>query len=109
MNIFRLDDIKDSDLNKQERAYNSLITFLNKHSITSNVDTHTSWGWKNGKYHIPLKDNKIFMKLYSSVIKYGTPNNVPLTITEKPLEYSPVYIDIDGFDENGQAFKRVYE
>ena len=95
MNIFRLDDIKDSDINKQERAYNSLITFLNKHSITSNVDTHTSWGWKNGKYHIPLKDNKVFIKLYSSVIKHGTPNNVPLTITEKPLEYSPVYIDID--------------
>lgn len=95
MNIFRLTDTKETNANTQERYLISLASFLKKHNINSNADTHTSWGWKNGKYHIPIKNNKEFLKLYSKVIKHGIPTKQPLTLTEKPSEYSPYYVDLD--------------
>ena len=84
------------NINKKEKYRKSFNTFLDEKKVTSgSVATHTSWGWKNGKYYIDTKEYKKLLKKYSSVVKYGLPGDQPITLTEKPKEISPVYADID--------------
>lgn len=96
MNIFQLDSSRNSTVTKKDRSVSSLNYFLRKKEVTTKgIDTHTTWGWVNKKYHIPIDDNKEFLKLYSKVVEHGLPDEKCLTFTEKPLEYSPIYVDID--------------
>lgn len=84
------------NINKKEKYRKSFNTFLDEKKVTSgSVATHTSWGWKNGKYYIDTKEYKKLLKKYSSVVKYGLPGDQPITLTEKPKDISPVYVDID--------------
>ena len=84
------------NINKKEKHKTSFFNFLESKKVSSgSVATHTSWGSKNGKYYIDDKDNKKLIKYYSAVVKYGLPGDQPITLTEKPKDISPVYVDID--------------
>jgi len=87
---------KTDNINKQEKSKNALKGFLEKKKVTSSkLSTHTSWGWMVGKYHLDYDSEKELLKLYSSVVENGLPGDMPLTLTQKPKEYSPIYVDID--------------
>lgn len=91
-----LPDYQTDNLNKKEKTRKKLVSFLNKHKVTNgNLSTHTSWGWEIGKYYFDEKDLKKLYKYYANVIKNGLPGDTPITLTEKPKEYSPIYVDID--------------
>ena len=84
------------NINKKEKYRKSFNNFLDEKKVTSgSVATHTSWGWKNGKYYIDAKEYKKLLKKYASVVKYGLPGDQPISLTEKPKDISPVYVDID--------------
>jgi P4 family phage/plasmid primase-like protien len=87
---------KTDNINKQEKSKNALKAFLEKKKVTTKkLSTHTSWGWMVGKYHLDYDSEKELLKLYSSVVENGLPGDMPLTLTQKPKEYSPIYVDID--------------
>ena len=51
------------NINKKEKYRKSLNSFLEEKKVTSgSVATHTSWGWKNGKYYIDSKEYKKLLK-----------------------------------------------
>lgn len=91
---YTITNYQTSNNNKKEKYKTILINYLESMRVTSGkVSTNTSWGWLIGKFFI--KDYKDFLKKYSQVVKYGLPDDEPLTLTEKPNEYSPIYVDLD--------------
>merc|ERR1711935_89983 len=101
------------NVNKKEKFRKKLSKHLNDTSVSSgSVATHTSWGWCNGKYFTEDKQYKKLLKAYSNVVKYGIPGNQPITLTEKPKEISPVYVDIDlklSMDKHGIEDGLLYD
>ena len=94
--IFRNGNYQTDNVNKKEKHRKKLLKVLNDTSVSSgSIATHTSWGWFNGKFFTEDKQYKKLLKAYSNVVKYGLPGNQPITLTEKPKEISPVYVDID--------------
>lgn len=91
---YTITNYQTSNNNKKEKYKQLLVNYLESMRVTSGkVSTNTSWGWLIGKYFI--KDYKDFLKKYSQVVKYGLPGDEALTMTEKPNEYSPIYVDLD--------------
>ena len=77
----------------------NLRTFLFKHKTTEGMSaTHTGmyFPWI-GKYSIPDEKIDEFWDLYNNYFNYCTSNSRPLNlaILEKPLDISPILIDID--------------
>ena len=111
--IFRNGKYQTDNVNKKEKFRKKLLKHLTDTSVSSgSVATHTSWGWCNGKYFTEDKQYKKLLKAYANVVKHGLPGNQPLTLTEKPKEISPVYVDIDlklSMDKHGIEEGALYD
>lgn len=76
----------------------SLNTFLGEHRATKDDKTgvsnftHTSVGNPKGSYYIPPE---LRTKLHSAIIRSVYEKNLPVHLTEKPLENKIITIDID--------------
>ena len=66
------------NINKKEKYRKSFNNFLDEKKVTSgSVATHTSWGWKNGKYYIDAKEYKKLLKKYFSSRRTTLPTAIP--------------------------------
>jgi hypothetical protein len=80
-----------------ESSLTELKTFLSKHHSENAEDTtHLSYGLVQGKFKLDKGEREEFMKLYYRAVKNGN----KLSIIEKPIEYSPLVVDIDLEVEN---------
>ena len=108
---YTITNYQTNNNNKKEKYKINLVKYLESLRVTSGkVSTNTSWGWLVGKYFI--KDYKEFLKKYAQVVKYGLPGDEALTMTEKPNEYSPIYVDIDfkiSMEKHSITNGRIYD
>ena len=91
------------DANKLSKDIDTFDKYLQLHKVIQGAEfTHTAFGPPFGSYYIPDSDLDEFYDLYCNIV-----GQVPLYITERPVEHGPLLIDIDfNFDEKG--FKRRY-
>ena len=81
-------------------AKNDLQTFLNKFKAEKGKPfTNTSIGTPKVSVFIPAEYYDEFLKLYSFAFTSG----IPLHLTEKPLEPSPLRVDLDFRFKIGRA------